>query len=69
MLKKMGCIWAFPIVARQWTVVSHPSDEDLSPHPSKQRPLPGDPESPGTPVATPAANDQPPGTLVGTSGV
>jgi hypothetical protein len=28
----------------------HPSDEDLSLHPTKQRSLRGDPKSPGTPV-------------------
>jgi len=29
---------------------THPSDEDLSPHPKEQRSLAGGPESPGTPA-------------------
>ncbi len=35
---------------RQW-MANHPTDEDLSHHPSEQKSLAGDPESAGTPHA------------------
>jgi len=40
------------VVSGQLSVVSHPSDEDLSLHPNEQKSLVGDPESPGPPAGT-----------------
>src|SRR5208337_5095039 len=61
-----GMVLALPAgtAAQQAAPVFIPSDKDLSPHPSEQKPLSGDPESPGTPVLRPSDNDPSPGTQV-----
>jgi DNA polymerase-4 len=47
---RIGLAIGFAVPRGADSPVSHPSDEDLSLHPSEQKSLAGDPESPGTPT-------------------
>jgi DNA polymerase-4 len=47
---RIGLVIGFAVPHGEKKSVSHPSDEDLSLHPSEQKSLAGDPESPGTPT-------------------
>jgi len=56
---RAGGLWAssiglaigFAVPRGENSPVSHPGGEDLSPHPSEQKSLAGDPEPPGTPIS------------------